>query len=123
VTRAARGAQARRRGRRAELLASWLLRLKGYRILARGLRSSLGEIDIVARRGTTIAFVEVKARIDHEAAAAALRQAQRQRISRAASLFLARHDALNALEIRFDAILLGRSGLPRHVPDAWRESN
>ena len=51
-----------RGGRRAEALAAWWLRLKGWKILARRLRTPLGEVDLVARRGRTVAFVEVKAR-------------------------------------------------------------
>jgi hypothetical protein len=50
------------RGRRAEWLAAWWLRLKGYRILARDLRTPVGEIDLIARRGRVLALVEVKAR-------------------------------------------------------------
>ena len=65
--------EAERRGRRAENLASLYLRLKGWRILARRARVPGGEVDIVARRGRTLAFVEVKARGDEEAAAFALR--------------------------------------------------
>ena len=55
---------AERRGRSAETIACWYLRLKGWRILARRARASGGEVDIVARRGRTLAFVEVKARVD-----------------------------------------------------------
>jgi putative endonuclease len=51
-----------RRGRLAESMAAFLLRLKGFRILARGYKVPVGEIDIIARRGRLIAFVEVKAR-------------------------------------------------------------
>ena len=62
----ARPAAARRRahiyGLRAEWVAALLLRLKGYRVLDRRFAAAGGEIDLVARRGATIAFVEVKAR-------------------------------------------------------------
>jgi len=51
-----------RRARRGEALAAFLLRLKGYRIEARNWRCPLGEIDIVARDGRTLVFVEVKTR-------------------------------------------------------------
>src|SRR5687767_4458845 len=57
-----------RRGRWSEALCRFALRLKGYRILAQGWRSPQGEIDIVARRGGTVAIVEVKARGSLEAA-------------------------------------------------------
>ena len=53
------------RGRRAENIAAMFLRLKGYTILDRRCRTPFGEIDIIARRGKTIVFVEVKARRDH----------------------------------------------------------
>jgi Predicted endonuclease distantly related to archaeal Holliday junction resolvase len=53
-----------RRGRKAESLALLALRLVGYRILARDHRTAPGEIDIIARRGTILAFIEVKARAD-----------------------------------------------------------
>ena len=53
----------------AEGLSAWGLRLKGYRILARGFRVPVGEIDIIARRGRVLVFVEVKARNDLTAAA------------------------------------------------------
>ncbi|MEN8197523.1 MAG: YraN family protein [Pseudomonadota bacterium] len=82
--------EARRRawrfGRRAEAAALWLLRLKGYRILARNVRLPVGELDVVARRGRLVAFIEVKARPDIGQAAAALSTRQRQRIRRAAGV-------------------------------------
>lgn len=122
MSRAARGAKARRRGRRAEAIAAWLLRFKGFRILARDLRLRAGEIDIVARRGDVIAFVEVKARRDHAEAGEALRHRQRVRIARAASAYLAQRPDMRHLAPRFDAVLIGVGGWPRHVPDAWRDS-
>ena len=64
--------EAEKRGRGAETLACWYLRLHGWRILARRARVPGGEVDIVARRGRTLAFVEVKARATEEAAAFAL---------------------------------------------------
>jgi putative endonuclease len=123
VNRAARGARAWRRGRRAEFVAAWLLRLKGFRILARDLRARTGEIDIIARRGDMIVFVEVKARRDHAEAAESLRARQRARILRAASGYLAQRPEIQHLAPRFDAVLFGAGGWPRHVPDAWRESS
>ena len=60
--------QAWKFGRFAKKLAAWHLRFRGYRIADRGFRSTVGEIDIVARRGQVLAFVEVKARKDLDAA-------------------------------------------------------
>ncbi len=119
-----RGVAARRHaygaGRRAELLAAWWLRLKGYRILARGLRLPVGEIDLVARRGRRLAFVEVKRRRSLEAALAAITPRQRRRIMRAAEAWLAGRPDLAGCERRFDALLLVPGRRPRHLPDAWR---
>ncbi|TIO58114.1 MAG: YraN family protein, partial [Mesorhizobium sp.] len=53
--------KAYRRGHRGEWLAALALMLKGYRILARRHRTKLGEIDLIARRGDLVLFVEVKA--------------------------------------------------------------
>src|SRR4051794_41706095 len=64
--------EAERRGRGAETLACWYLRIRGWRILARRARVPGGEVDIVARRGRTLAFVEVKARNSEAAAGFAL---------------------------------------------------
>ena len=78
--------RAERAGRAAETACAWLLRLKGYRLLARRYRSGLGEIDIVARRGALIAVVEVKARRDYAAAVEAVDSRQRARIARATEM-------------------------------------
>ena len=109
------------RGRRAEALAAWLLRLKGYRIVERDFRTTVGEIDLVARRGAVLALVEVKARPSLAEASEAIGPRQRRRIERAAKAFLQRHPALAALDLRFDAVLIAPDCWPRHVTDAWRE--
>src|SRR3954470_4056022 len=83
-----------RRGRWSEALCRLALRLKGYRILARGWRCPQGEIDIVARRGGTVAIVEVKARRTLDAAGSALSAHQRRRLEHAAATFVARHPGL-----------------------------
>lgn len=109
-----------RRGRSAEQAAAWWLRLKGFSILERGFRVPQGEIDLVARRGDLLVFVEVKRRDALDDAAAAIGPRQRERIHRAAEAFLQRHPAMGRCRLRFDAVLLGRGRLPRHLADAWR---
>lgn len=109
-----------RLGLRAETLAAVFLRLKGWRILARRYRAGSGEIDIIARRRDTIAFVEVKARADREAALAAITpQAQRRIAAAARSWCAGREDAARAV-LRFDAVLILPRRLPEHVADAFR---
>jgi putative endonuclease len=112
--------QAWRRGRRAEGLAILALSLAGYRILARNLKNSRGEIDIVARRGRMIAFIEVKTRADWNTAAEALAGRQRRRIARAAAGFLAARPQLAGYRARFDVILVITWRWPRHIINAWR---
>jgi putative endonuclease len=112
--------QARRRGRIAELLCRWHLRLRGWRIVAHSWRCPSGEIDIIARRGSVLAIVEVKSRGDVDSAAITLRPRQRRRISRAASAFLATRPDLAALTTRFDVMLIAPPRPPRHLAGAWR---
>lgn len=108
------------RGQGAERWAAWWLRLKGYRILARGFRVPQGEIDLIARRGRLVIFVEVKRRDGAAAAAEAIGRRQRLRIEKAAAAFLQRNPALAGCRLRFDAVLLGPRRLPRHLAEAWR---
>ncbi|CAK0745128.1 putative endonuclease [uncultured Gammaproteobacteria bacterium] len=108
------------RGLYAEALARFALRLKGYGIIASRCRTPAGEIDIVARRGGVLAVVEVKARPTLDAARAALSERQRQRLTRAAGVFLALHPELAGLTIRFDVVLVVPGHWPRHIEDAWR---
>ena len=112
--------RAYRAGHAGEDQACWLLRAKGFRILARRQRTPLGEIDIVARRGRLVIFVEVKARATFERAAEAIDARQQQRITRAAEAHLARNPSLSGLDVRFDAILVVPGKFPRHIVDAWR---
>ncbi|HLY57427.1 MAG TPA: YraN family protein [Stellaceae bacterium] len=121
MTRARTYEAAERHGRQAERLAALLLRLKGYRILARHWKSPMGELDIVAARGRTVAFVEVKARAAAAEAAESLGARQRRRIGRAASLFIAAHPALAGHDLRFDLMLVLPWRLPVHIPNAWHE--
>jgi putative endonuclease len=121
---AARPVKARRRahlfGLRAESIAALLLRLKGYHLLARRFAAAGGEIDLIARRGETIAFVEVKARDDLDAAAAAITEAKRRRIGRAARVWLARNPWAAASNLRGDAVFVAPGRLPRHLAAAYR---
>jgi putative endonuclease len=109
-----------RLGRWAEWRCVWRLRLCGYRVLARRLRTPVGEIDIVARRGTLLAVIEVKARPSADEAAFALTEPQWRRIARAAEVYVARHPALAGCALRFDAMLVTPRGWPSHMIDAWR---
>lgn len=114
------GHKAWRFGQVAETVAVWYLRAKGYRIVARRFRCRAGEIDIVARRGRLLAFIEVKARRTAGAAADALGPRQAGRIIRAAQAFVQAHPPLAVLDQRFDVILVVPRRWPVHLVDAWR---
>ena len=107
-------------GRLAEWRARLWLRLRGWRILGRRVRTPAGEIDIIARRGATIAIVEVKQRRTLDEALAALSLRQRGRIVRAAACWLARRPEHAACGVRFDLVAVDARLRLRHVPDAWR---
>jgi putative endonuclease len=98
----------------AEHLAVVILRLKGYRILARRYSIKEGEIDIVARRGDNIAFVEVKVRRTLDEARTAIGFVKRRRISRAARSWLAANPWAAPLTWRGDAVYVAPWRWPRH---------
>ena len=112
--------RAQRRGHFAEWLCLWHLRLRGWRILARGWRCPSGEIDILARRGRVLAVIEVKSRSELDSAASALTPRQRRRIARATETFLLSRPDLAPLDLRFDLMLVAQHRLPRHWQGAWR---
>jgi len=111
--------QAERGGRRAERLAAWWLRLKGWRILAIRARTPVGEVDLVARRGRTLAFIEVKARASEAEAAIALDDYRLRRVARAAEALAARYMREGDI-VRIDAMFVMPWRLPRHMVDVHR---
>jgi putative endonuclease len=115
-----RGAAARKLGRRAEVIAALWLMAKGYRILGFRLATPLGEIDLLAQRGKTLAVVEVKQRTTIEDALDAVTPTQRDRLRRAAAHLSAHRAGLRDLLVRLDLIALAPGRPPRHVPDAWQ---
>jgi len=112
-----------RTGLSAESRAAAYLMAKGYRILARRFRTPHGEIDLVARRRSLLAFVEVKARATLDEAAFAVTPRQQLRIINAAQAWLVAHPEHAEFELRFDAILIAPRSLPRHVLAAFDASS
>src|SRR3954465_12215034 len=113
--------QAHQRGHASEKLAAWWLRLKGYRILARRLKTHAGEIDLVAAAPFgPVCFVEVKARNLARAAAESVGPGQQTRIARAASLYLASRPGLARRGSRFDIVAIAPKSFPVHHRDVWR---
>ncbi len=110
--------QAERGGRRAEFVAALWLQLKGWRILARRARTPVGEIDLVARRGRTVAFIEVKARATAAEADLALDHFRLRRVAAAAQA-LAPRFVRPGDDMRIDAMFIVPRRLPRHLVNVW----
>lgn len=110
--------RAERGGRRAEKIAALWLQLKGWTILGRRIRTPVGEIDLVARRGRTLAFVEVKARATAEAAGFALDEYRLRRVAAAAEA-VAHRFARPGDDMRIDAMFVVPRRLPRHLTNVW----
>lgn len=106
------------RGRKAERIAAWWLRLHGWRILAERVRVPGGEVDLVARRGRVLAFVEVKQRATEEAAGWSLDEYRLRRVAVAAERLIPRY-ARDGDDVRIDALFIVPGRLPRHLPNVW----
>ena len=110
---------AEKRGRGAETLACWYLRLKGWRIVARRARVRGGEVDVIARRGRTLAFVEVKARANDEAAGFALDEWRLKRVVVAAEQLAPRYMRPGD-DVRIDALFIVPRRWPKHLSNVWQ---
>jgi putative endonuclease len=108
-------------GRRSETLAAFALACKLCRVIGRRVKTPAGEIDLVAIAPSgLLCFIEVKARRTERDAVEAISDRQRDRIARAAELFLRSQPALRHKAVRFDTMLIIPRRWPRHVRDAWR---
>lgn len=101
----------------AEMIAALYLRLKGYEVLKNRLKTPVGEIDLLVRKGKTLIAVEVKNRSTLEKASIALTSFQQRRIEKALLYYLRRKRT--PLDLRFDVILISPWKWPRHIQGAW----
>ncbi|WP_368039498.1 YraN family protein [Sphingomonas sp. ID1715] len=109
---------AERRGRLGETAAALWLNLQGWSIVARRVRTHAGEVDLIARRGRTTLFVEVKTRATRAELDLAIDQHRLSRVAAAATM-LAPRFARPGDDLRVDVILLAPWSLPRHIRNAW----
>lgn len=120
---------ARRRARAFGLALEWRavlwLRLKGYRILARNFTAQGGELDIIAvsperwaSKGQ-LCFIEVRGRLDAQAALDSVGPVKQERVRLAAKAYLRRNNQFAGLPLRFDVIAAGRAGGLRHTRHAF----
>ena len=110
---------AEKRGREGETRAALWLTAKGWRILAKRVKTPRGEIDLIARRGTLVAFIEVKWRRSREQLDQAIDEYRLSRVAAAVEC-VAHEYAKNGEDIRIDVILLAPGTLPRHIANAWQ---
>lgn len=109
---------AEQRGHWGEWIAALWLMLHGWRILGRRVRSRSGEIDLIARRGKIIAFIEVKTRLRAEDLATAIDTWRMRRVV-AATHALAHRYARPGDSLRIDLILITPLRWPVHLPNVW----
>ncbi|MEM1086219.1 MAG: YraN family protein [Pseudomonadota bacterium] len=112
--------QAEARGRRAETLAALFLQAKFYSILDRRVRLPVGEIDLIAKRGKTLAFIEVKQRKTLEACQTAVSLQSWHRISCAAAAWSGHRTGLANHNWRYDLVAIIPGHFPKHFKDFWR---
>ena len=109
---------AEKRGRQGERLAGWWLRLKGWSSVGRRIRTPAGEIDLIARRGAMVAFVEVKSRKTGQALDEAIDERRLSRVAAAAESVAAVYMKPGD-DMRIDVILLAPGRAPRHLENVW----
>ena len=106
-------------GHWAETMAALYLCLKGFKVLERRYKTSVGEIDIIARKGKMIIMAEVKFRPDAGQGLEAVSAPSRRRIERTAEHFLARNTAYAQHDIRFDVLAVSGAFSVHHLDNAW----
>lgn len=110
---------AERKGREGEAQAAIWLSTQGWRILAERVKTPLGEIDLIARKGSLVAFVEVKWRKRPADLATAIDERRLARVAAAVEC-VAHEYVLDGDDLRVDVILLAPGSHPRHIVNAWQ---
>ena len=110
--------EAEKRGRRGEAIAAWFLRLHGWRIVGKRIKTPRGEIDLIAKRGRTVAFVEVKARTKLTDLDLALNPHSLRRVAAAAEILLPKYGK-HAENMQIDVILVAPWRWPHHLRNVW----
>lgn len=103
----------------AEYICAIVLLLKGYSILKMRYKTKVGEVDIIAKKGGALVFIEVKARPTLAQGLEAITPQAQQRIARAASLYVQKHPPYTGLTLRFDVMVWGRKFWPHHLVNAF----
>lgn len=105
-------------GREGEAKAAWYLRSKGWRILAQRVRTPAGEVDLVAKKGRLVAFIEVKTRKSAAELDIAIDEHRLSRVAAAAEILMPRF-CPDGEDMRVDVVLIAPRCWPRHIENAW----
>jgi putative endonuclease len=113
-------------GEKGENVAAKFLRNKGYKIITRNYQSGIGEVDIIARDGKTLVFVEVKTRTaDDPTPEAQVNEAKQHQLTKAAKQYLTRYGHPQP-PARFDVIAIvwpnNRDPQIRHTQNAFEST-
>lgn len=111
--------KAEAKGRLAEVVAIALLTAKGYALIKRRYKSPSGEVDLIMRKGDVTAFIEVKARTNHDEAVQSLSVTQARRIAAAAGHYMAIDKIANDGTCRFDIVAVNSKLVPTHIENAF----
>ena len=106
-------------GRLGETIATLYLRLKLYSIIKKRFKSPVGEIDLIAKKGKSLIFIEVKARKSQTNLEQALEAVNKRRISRAGAYFISHNPKYCDYDLRFDVIFITPNALPYHLLGAF----
>ncbi|MVZ97515.1 YraN family protein [Sphingorhabdus sp. IMCC26285] len=109
---------AEKRGRRGEAMAAWFLRFRGWRIVGARVKTPRGEVDLIARRGKTVAFVEVKMRSKAIDLATAIDAYRLRRVAAAAEILLPKYGK-DTENMQIDVILVAPWRWPHHLQNVW----
>lgn len=111
-------------GTLAENYAAVYLASRGYRILDHNVRTPVGELDLIARKGRELVFVEVKARASHAYGTPeeAVTPTKQRHLIRASQAYVAHHHELHGLPYRIDVMAItwrdGTEPEVVHIPNA-----
>ena len=102
----------------AEGVCCFYLKCLFYKILERRCKTPLGEIDIIAKKGKKIIFIEVKARKSKDEQEV-LTSKQKYRIINASNYYISKKSEFQGLNLRFDLIIFNNALAFKHIKNAW----
>lgn len=120
ISKKIQGQRSRLKGVYAEIVSALFLKIKGYKIMGRRLKTPVGEIDILCQKNKTLVVVEVKYRPTFETAAYCVTRRQMERLAKTVQWI----DGAKycGMKIRFDVLFIVPYKIPRHLKNVWQQS-